>query len=41
METVAGRTYKVKRNELPLSVTIAPKNTSGNRATMVVVGHIP
>ena len=40
METVAGRTYKVKRNEFPLSITIAPKNTSGNRATMVVVGHI-
>ena len=40
METVAGRTYKVKRSEFPLSITIAPKNTSGNRATMVVVGHI-
>jgi hypothetical protein len=40
METVAGRTYKVKRSEFPLSITVAPKNTSGNRATTVIVGHI-
>ena len=40
METVAPRTYKVKRSEFPLSITIAPKNTTGNAATTVVVGHI-
>ena len=40
METVASRTYKVKRSEFPLTVTVAPKNTTGNAATTVVVGHI-
>jgi hypothetical protein len=40
METLASRTYKVKRSEFPLSVTIAPKNTTGNAATIVVIGHI-
>ena len=40
METLASRTYKVKRSEFPLTVTIAPKNTTGNAATTVVVGHI-
>ena len=40
METVAPRTYKVKRSEFPLAVTIAPKNTTGNAATTVVIGHI-
>lgn len=40
METVAPRTYKVKRSEFPLSITIAPKNTTGNAATTVIVGHI-
>jgi len=40
METLAPRTYKVKRSELPLSVTIAPKNTTGNAATTIVVGHV-
>jgi hypothetical protein len=39
-ETLASRTYKVKRSEFPLSVTIAPKNTTGNAATTVVIGHI-
>jgi len=40
MDTLAGRTYKVKRSEFPLSITIAPKDTSGNQATRVIVGHI-
>jgi hypothetical protein len=40
METVGPRTYKVKRNECPLSIMIAPKNTTGNAATTVIVGHI-
>jgi len=40
MQTLAPRTYKVKRSEFPLSVTIAPKNTTGNAATTVIVGHI-
>jgi hypothetical protein len=40
METVAGRTYKVKRNEFPLTILIAPKNSNGNKATTVIVGHI-
>jgi hypothetical protein len=40
METVAPRTYKLKRSEFPLSVTIAPTNTTGNAATTIIVGHI-
>jgi hypothetical protein len=40
METVAPRTYKVKRSEFPLSITIARKNTTGSAATTVIVGHI-
>jgi hypothetical protein len=40
METVAPRTYKVKRSEFPLSITIAPINTTGNAATTVIVGHV-
>jgi hypothetical protein len=40
VETVAARTYKVKRSEFPLSITIAPKNMTGNPATTVIVGHI-
>jgi len=40
METLASRTYKVKRSEFPLSVTIAPRNTTGSAATTVVIGHI-
>jgi hypothetical protein len=40
METVAPRTYKVTRSEFPLSITITPKNTTGNAATTVIVGHI-
>ena len=40
MDTVAGRTYKVKRSEFPLSITIARKNASDNQATTVIVGHI-
>ena len=40
METVGPRTYKVRRSEFPLSITIAPKNTTGSAATTVIVGHI-
>jgi len=40
MDTVAGRTFKVKRSEFPLTITVAPKNTSGSRATTVIVGHV-
>lgn len=40
METVGARTYSVKRSEFPLSLTIAPRNTTGSAATMVIVGHV-
>ena len=40
MKTLAGRTFEVKRSEFPVSITIAPRNTNGNRATSIIVGHI-
>lgn len=40
METLAPRTYKLKRKECPLTITIAPRSTTGNAATTVIVGHI-
>jgi hypothetical protein len=40
MKVVGPRTYDVTRAELPLSIVIAPKNTSGSKATTVIVGHV-
>jgi hypothetical protein len=40
MDTVAGRTYQVKRSEFPLAIAIVPRAAGRNPATNVIVGHI-
>ena len=40
MERLANRTFKLKRSEFPLAITIVKKSTTESQATTIIVGHL-